>query len=904
MRHIFLYLLATLYLLLTCASLAVAGEVTRATLKNGLRVVVVRNTLAPVVTIQLNYLVGSIDAPDGFPGTAHALEHMMFRGSPGMTADQLAAINAAMGGECNAETQQTVTQYYCTVPVNAFETALTVESIRMKGLLATDKLWRAERGAIEQEVARDLSSPTYLFYTRLLKNLFNGTPYEHDALGTRSSFEKTNSALLRRFHRDWYGPNNAVLIIVGNIEPDRAIAAVRARFDPIPAREKPPRKQIKLRTLTPSSIRMDTNLPEQFAIIAYRLPGSDSPDFAAGQLLADLLSSQRASLYSLVIQGNALSADFELDSLPKASVGYVVVSTSQGSDGEAMLLLIKNIISGYVRDGVPAELVESVRMHEIASAEFQKNSIEGLAELWSQAVAIEGRTAPEDYIEAIRKVTVADVNRVARKYLNNNTAITAILTPAITGKAVSGQQRQSKEAFSKQNVKQVKLPDWARNLSCLPDVDVMKHENFTDFTMTNGLRVILRSTRSSLSVGLYGMVRTRPEIQVPDGKEGVDSVMNRLFSYGTTSLSRIDLLKGYDDIAAVASAGTSFSLQVLSSHFDRGVELLADNLLHPLFPTDDFNIVRQEMADELTGLLKSPGWVASQLMKKHLYPQNDPALRYATSSSVSALTPYDVRSYYNYVFRPDMTTIVIVGDISQDEARKTMNQYFGTWKAAGAKPLIDLPPVPDSKSGLVKVPDSSKVQAEVALSETLRLTRRDHDYYPFQLGMHILSGGFYATRLYRELREKTGLVYTIDSSLDAGKTRSVLSFMFGADASNIQKARSLLERELYLMQKQRVTKGELHQAKQLILNQLALAGSSTQGIAGELLYLIQNELSLDEPYRAAKRYVKINSEEVRKVFARWVRSDSFTEVIHGPAIDKNHSHYERVRTKSRYNPDF
>src|SRR5215472_5878921 len=166
------------------SGLAVAGvprpveEVTRTTLDNGLRVVIVRSTLAPVVTTVMNYMAGSKEAPQGFPGTAHALEHMMFRGSPGLSADQLANIAAAMGGEFNAETQQTITRYFFTVPKQDLDVALHVESIRMQDLLATDALWEHERGAIEQEVAGDVSNPEYAFYTRLLSTMFRGTPYE------------------------------------------------------------------------------------------------------------------------------------------------------------------------------------------------------------------------------------------------------------------------------------------------------------------------------------------------------------------------------------------------------------------------------------------------------------------------------------------------------------------------------------------------------------------------------------------------------------------------------------------------------------------------------------------------------------------------------------------------------
>jgi zinc protease len=136
-----------------------ADVAAKATLDNGLRVVVVRSPLAPVVTTVMNYQVGSNEAPEGFPGMAHALEHMMFRGSSSLSADQLANIGAAMGGDFNAETQQSVTQFVFTVPKPDLDLVLHIESLRMRDVLATDALWDRERGAIKQEVAGDLSNP-------------------------------------------------------------------------------------------------------------------------------------------------------------------------------------------------------------------------------------------------------------------------------------------------------------------------------------------------------------------------------------------------------------------------------------------------------------------------------------------------------------------------------------------------------------------------------------------------------------------------------------------------------------------------------------------------------------------------------------------------------------------------
>ncbi len=220
------------------------GAVVRATLPNGLRVVVVHNRLAPVVTTEVNYLVGSNEAPPGFPGMAHAQEHMMFRGSRELSPAQLAYISAAMGGEFDAATQQTVTQYIFTVAAEDLDVALQIDAIRMRGVLDTEAAWRQERGAIEQEVAQDLSNPQYVLYARLLAALFAGTPYAHDALGTRESFEKTTGAMLKKFYETWYAPNNAILVIVGDVEPEPTVTKIRQLFGAIAPKKLPRRPHV------------------------------------------------------------------------------------------------------------------------------------------------------------------------------------------------------------------------------------------------------------------------------------------------------------------------------------------------------------------------------------------------------------------------------------------------------------------------------------------------------------------------------------------------------------------------------------------------------------------------------------------------------------------------------------
>ncbi|HEX8960971.1 MAG TPA: pitrilysin family protein [Geobacteraceae bacterium] len=862
---------------------ATAADVVRATLENGLRVIIVPNTLAPAVAVQLNYLVGADETPPGFPGMAHAQEHMMFRGSPGLTSEQLSAITAAIGGDTNADTQQTVTQYVATVAAEDLETVLHIEAIRMAGVLDSEKGWAEERGAIEQEVAQDLSNPEYLLSVRLRETLFAGTPYEHDGLGTRPSFQRTTAAMLQKFHRNWYAPNNAILVIVGNVDPGRTLKKVRRLFGKIPARSLPSRPAVDLQPLKPAFFELESNLSYGLAVVAYRLPGFESPDYAAGQVLADVLASQRGNLYALVTQGKALATSFEGMELPKGGAGFATAAFPQGGDGKALIAQLKEIVAGYVKNGIPSELVEAAKRHEVADAEFGKNSIPGLASIWSQAVAVEGRNSPDDDIAAVRRVTVEDVNRVARAYLANDTAVTALLVARASGRPAEAQGfTRGKESFGAKNVKPVKLPAWASALTKALPTAVGARKPI-DFRLANGLRLVVVPTAANGTVGVYGEVKNNPFLETPAGKEGVDSVLGELFSYGTTSLDRLDFQAALDEIAAEESAGTSFSLNVLKEHFGRGVELLADNLLHPALPEDAFKVVQAEAAAARAGELQSPGWLAGRALDEGLYPKGDPKLRHATPETLASLTLDDVRRYHRTVFRPDLTTIVVIGAVTPAEAKGIIEKYFGSWLAEGPRPAIDFPPVPPSKPSAVNVPDKSRLQDEVTLVETLGLMRKDPDYYPLQVGLHVLSGGFYATRLYHDLRERAGLVYTIEAFLHAGRTRSLFGIFYGCDPENVAKARALVERNLDRMRRAQVSPHELRQAKTLLLRQMLLARTGTGGIAAELLDLSLMGLPLDEPARAAERYRATTAEKVRKAFARWIRPTAFVQVVRGPA---------------------
>ena len=855
---------------------------TRATLPNGMRVVIIRNTLAPVVTVETNFMVGGNETPEGFPGMAHAQEHMAFRGCSGMNADQTAAIYALLGGDDNADTQQNITQYFATLPAADLDVALQAQAACMRGIDDSQAQWDQERGAIEQEVARDLSNPTQKFIDRLNVDIFAGTPYAHDPLGTRPSFDKTTGAMLKAFADKWYTPSNAILIVVGDVDPATTLAKIRSLFSDMKSHPMPQRTNIELQPVKPETFTLDSNLPYVLAFIAWRMPGSDSPDYAAMQILADVLASQRADIYGMVPAGKALGAEFGLvETYRKASVGYGAVALPAGQDSAQALEELRQIVIRYATNGVPEDLVAAAKKAELAQAEFQRNSIPGLAQVWSQALASEGRTSPEEDIDAIRKVTLADVNRVAKQYLLNAPTITATLKPVPTGQPVAAKGFGGGEKVTSAPTKAVQLPEWASG----PLEKLQVPSTFipvSDTKLPNGIRLIVRTDTTSPTVTVVGQVKHNGDLQTPKDQEGVGDVLDGLYSYGTTSLDRIAFQKALDDIAANESAGFEFSLQVLKEYFSRGMQLLADNELHPALPERAFMITRQQTAQFVAGNLQSPGYRTSRALDMALLPVGDPVLREATPATVSKLTLEDVKQYHDATLRPDLTTIVVIGDVTPEEARTVVEKWFGDWKAVGPKPNTTLPPVSENKPSAANVADSEAVQDSVTLAEQIKVNRFDPDYYPLQLGDHVLGGGFYATRLYHDLRQVSGLVYGVDVSFDASKTRGSYSVDYGCDPPNVSKARALIVRDLNQMRTEDVSDAELRQAKALLLRQIPRSESSEEAVAGGLLGRAIVGLPLDEPILAAKKYSALTAADVKAAFARDIDPNRLVQIVRGP----------------------
>jgi zinc protease len=858
-------------------------DVLRAMLDNGLRVVIVRDTLAPMVTTQITYMTGSYEAPTRFPGTAHALEHMMFRDSKGMTGAQLNEMTGKMGASNNAFTTNDATQYYFVAPAQYLDLLLHIESTRMRGAKLSDEDWGQEKGAIEQEVSRDISQPGYLAFVQAEKILYAGTGYAEDALGSRPSFDKTNGAVLQKFYDHWYMPNNAILVIVGDVDLQATLAQVKALFDPIARSNLPARMPVKLEPFKPQTIAMATPDATGAVQFAYRMPGMRSPDYAAMQVLMDVLNNARSHLSDLAAQGKVLFADAGTQPFVQGGIGIIEAGFPKGGDGRRAQDELDGVIANLLKSGVSPDLVAAAKRQERAQFEFAGNSAVSEASAWSQALAWQGLDSPREALDRIERVSVDDVNRVAREYLQPGERVSVVLTPSLNGtRPPDSSGFGGSEKFAGNDKLDVPLPDWAsKALATLR----MPHWTLDPVSMKldNGITLIVQPESVSKTVTVVGHVDHDDDMQEPAGQEGAGRLLGSQFDYGTTTLDRNAFHAALDRIAATESGGPDFRLAVLSTHFDEGMRLLADNELHPTLLQSAFEVQQKTLARTLAGELQSPDYKTMRALMQGLLPAGDPALRQATPATVDKLTLADISGYFTQTYRPDMTTIVVVGDVTPEQARATVEKYFGAWKASGPKPDVIPKPVPLNPATYSVVPNAYASQDQVLMGQVMDLNLHDPARYALQLGNEVLGGNGFASRLMLDIRVKHGYAYGAGSGMNFERSRSVFFVRYGSDPERVGAVDALVRENLAQMQDEPVEADELTNARQARIRSIPLEVSSVERIAGSLLNWSYKGEPLDQPMVAAKFYLNLTAQQVQAAFKQYIRPANLVQVVQGSA---------------------
>jgi zinc protease len=410
--------------------------VTEATLANGLRVLVQEDPRNPIVAVQILYRVGSRNERPGATGLAHFLEHLMFKGTPTRGRGEISRLIEQSGGRENAFTTKDMTGYFANIVADRLDLILAIEADRMRNLLLDPAEIASERKVVmEERRTRTEDDPDGAVYEAMSSLAFKASPYRWPTIGWMPDIERINPTELRAFYDTYYRPNNAILVVVGDVKAADVLARVRHHFDGIPRGATPPAvtavepPQIDERRLV---LRKEG---AQLAVvnIAWHVPNYTSPDAPALELLSQLLSEGRASrLYRRLVYEKQMvlgaGGEYSYSSLDP-SLFWFYATPLPGKTPEAVEQALLDEVERLKQEPVPAEELERARNQIEASFVWQQDSVFSRSAALGRFEVLGSWRLLEDYLPRLRTVTPADVQRVARTYFPADRKNVSILLP-------------------------------------------------------------------------------------------------------------------------------------------------------------------------------------------------------------------------------------------------------------------------------------------------------------------------------------------------------------------------------------------------------------------------------------------------------------------------------------------
>jgi zinc protease len=393
-------------------------------LPNGLKVVVAEDRTRPLINLQVWYHVGSKDEQVGRTGFAHLFEHMMFRGSKNVAAEEHMRLVREAGGEVNAYTSFDQTVYWETFPSNYLERMLWLEADRLSALDVSDENFKKEREVVKEERRMRFENPPYgTLVDEVLKNSYVAYPYKHSPIGSMEDLNKAVIADVRAFHDLYYVPNNATLVLVGDFDTRVALALIEKHFAPLPKGKPIPRVTATepAQTARREAIVKDKKAPLDAVVTAYHLPPMGHPDSYALEMASAILSSGQSSrLYKRLVydEQSAMAAAGQGIFLEGPSIFFGYAVANQGKNIQEIVTSLEYTYNEIATKGVTAEELDKAKNQTIAGFILGREGVQAKASFLGQcAVLLHNAQRYNTELDSYRKVTAADIQRVVKQYL-------------------------------------------------------------------------------------------------------------------------------------------------------------------------------------------------------------------------------------------------------------------------------------------------------------------------------------------------------------------------------------------------------------------------------------------------------------------------------------------------------
>ena len=753
------------------------------TLPNGLRVIVHTDRKAPIVAVNVWYHVGSKDEPRGRSGFAHLFEHLMFQRSENHPGEYFEPFELAGATDQNGTTNTDRTNYFENVPTTALDMALWMESDRMGHLLgAIDQAALDEqRGVVQNEKRQGENQPYGRSYDLLTAASYpESHPYHHTTIGSMTDLDAATLDDVKNWFKSWYGPNNAVLVLAGDIDVATARTKVARYFGDIAPTAKVPKQkpQIAARKTSTRATTSD-QVPQTRIYRVWNVPQTGAVDTDRLQAFAYVLGGARSSRLDrrLVHQdkiADQVSASVEVSEL--GSIFFVQVDVRAGADVAAAERAVDEELRNLIAKGpTPAEVqqVKAVTEGAFVRGIERIGGFGGKADVLAECAVFTGK--PDCYKASLRTIatlTAAQLKAVGKKWLSKGdhtllvvpgTRETIADPPAVTGLAPSTVAAPAK------GLKTIATDvDRSKGVPTTATFPALVFPTLERATLANGLKVVLARRPGLPVVQLSLEVQGAGFASDPTTSQGTASFAMGMLDEGAGSYSALAFGDRVDSLGARIGAGAQFDqgtlfLSALTKNLEPSLGLLADMLLRPTFDAAELERVRTTWLAGLKQEKARPGSLGRRALYPALYGAGHP---YATSpsgagteASISALTRDQLVQWKDAHLRPDRATLIVVGDTTLAELQPKLEAALGAWTkpatatAATALPGVKLP----AKPRVFLIDQPGAVQANILVGQLVP-SSTDAGAIDFDIANAVLGGEF-SSRLNMNLRESKHWAY-------------------------------------------------------------------------------------------------------------------------------------------------
>jgi zinc protease len=766
------------------------------TLKNGLTVVLHEDKSDPIAAVAVYYHVGSSREVTGKTGFAHLFEHMMFQKSENVPEDQFFKNIQGAGGSLNGSTSQDRTNYYEVVPKNALEMALWMESDRMGYLenMVTKSALVNQQNVVQNEKRESVDNAAYGFnYGLIASTLYpKGHPYSWTVIGEMKDLTGATVEDVKAFHQKYYSPNNATLVVSGDINKADVKVLIEKYFGEIPKGV-----SIEKRKPMPVSVAKTIKLyhEDNFAktpMLTMVFPTAQrySKDAYALNFLGELMAgSKKSPLYSILIKEKKLTSRVGARNGSQELAGSFTFSVS-ANPGVTLSEVEKAIFEGFARfekDGFSEEDLTRIKANYETRFYNSFESVQSKAFTLAEYMMFTGD--PEFYkkdLANIQAVTVADVKAVYEKYLKGKNFIETSFVPKgsvnliVEGSVNAGiveedvtKAAEVKAAAVAEEViaKTVTKLDRTIKPQAGPDPEVTIPKPWSA-SLPNGMK-IWGITQKELPLVQYSISIDGGHQLDNVAKAGVANMVAQMLNEGTRNKTPEQLedaigLLGADIRVMAGNSDVTVSVSSLTRNFEKTLALVEEILLEPRWDKEQFAIVKSRNINGLKRNAANPEYLASRALNKLIFGDNILAIEATgTEASVAAITLDDLKEYYGKYMSPSIAKFLIVGDVDQARVQTALTSLNGKWAAKNVEiPSIKVPAAPEkSQIYFVDVPGAK--QSVIAIG-TPSIPRTNPDFYPAYVSNFKLGGSFNGV-LNLILREEKGFTYGARSSFSGSK---------------------------------------------------------------------------------------------------------------------------------------